>query len=516
MALVAVVFFLVSSSDKSEQLRATLQRANEVFGKGKHEEAKALYNQVLALDEGNATARDRLRLCTEALATETANIQRAKEESDRKRREAEEQQKKRQQAGPEVAKGKELLDEAFRDLYRPGADLEASRRKAQEAIDRFDLAIKIAPDLADPYYYRGRAHQFRLDWTKAESDWSEALKRDAAYVSALIERGRYRMRRFAETFVDNGGGNYLKDNAGAAELKNLAVADFKAAAKLAGADQLEAAEAMATLAEGNAAAAVDLAARALTKRATDEELWKLLGDAYYFSSNVDTYHHATGSQTLNLGKAVESYTKAIDLRTNFPEARAMRAYILEMSGRGQEALADIETALKIDHRNFIALAIGATILGGKGTGPDPERAIRLYGEGIEVKPDSYFCRVNRAVLLTTRGRNDEAMKDLDKAVELNPQHMFGLQLKGSLLGRIGNECRNSDPTRAMTIYREGEALLTRALEIAPDFPTTWFNRGAVRASMGKTREAIEDISTALQKGHPNPDLCREWIRKLSQ
>ncbi len=528
-AAAIVVFLVMSSSGHSEQVRATLYRANEVFEKGKYDEAKALYNQVLALDGSNPTAKERLKVCTDTLDAEKKKYEREKAEAERKQREAEEAAKRRASAGPEVARGKELLDEAMRDLYRPGADLEISRAKAGQAIERFDAALKAAPDLADAYYYRGRAHQFRLDWAKAEADWGEALKRDAAYAPALIERGRLRMRRYSEAFVDAGGGGYLKENEKANELKRLATADFAAAAKSASSEQQDAAEAMMRLSEGNASAAVDLAERALKKRATDEELWKVLGDAYYFSANVDVYHRSTGSQTLNLGKGIEAYSKAIELRTNFPEARAMRAYILEVLGRVDEALADIEVALKIDRRNYIALAIGASILGRTGGGPDPDRAIQLYGEAIDVKPDAYFCRVNRSVLLVAKGRMSEAKADLDKAVELNPKHMFGLQLKGALLGRMGNEKITSDPEGARKTFLEGIEHLSKALELAPDFPTTWYNRGALRASLGRVllnlgkqdegtnayREAVGDMEESIRRGHPNPDGVRAVIRSIT-
>ncbi len=543
LAAIAALIFLFGSGGQAPQVDETLQRADTMFEKGKFEGARALYKEVLTIDGQNERARSRIKKCSDAITAETARLEKEKEETERKQREADKQKleadkqkleadkqkleadkqkreaeeaaKRRQQAMPELSRGKEVLDEAMKDLYRPGADLEASRAKAATAIERFDAALALAPDLADAYFYRGRAHQFRLDWANAEKDWDEALKHDPNYVPALLERGRYRMRRFAEMFVDNGGGDYLKENAAADTLKKLAVADFTAA-KSTTSEQKDAVEAMLRLAEGHYAVSVDLATRALTSRQTDEELWKILGDAFYFGSNVNAYQRATGPQMTNLGKALEAYGKAIELRTNFPEARAMRAYVLQMTGRLKEALADIEAALKTDRRNYIALAIGATILGDRGVGVDPDRAIRLYGEGIDVKPDAYFCRVNRAVLLAVKLRNDDALVDLKKAIEINPSHMFAYQLKGALLCRIGNDCRNSDPQRAMELYREGDADLTKSLNLAPDFPATWYNRGAIRASMGRTAEALQDMQTAIDKGHPNPDHVREQMKRISK
>ncbi len=551
LAAVAALMFILGSGGQAPQVDETLQRADAMFDKRQFEGARALYKEVLAIDDQNERARSRIKKCADGLAAETAKLEKEKEERERRQREADKQKQdadkqkqeaekqkraadeaaqRRQQAMPELSRGKEVLDEAMKDLYRPRADLAESRAKAVTAIERFDAAIALAPDLADAYFYRGRAHQYRLEWAKAEKDWDEVLKHDTNYVPALMERGRTRMRRYMEAFIDCGGGGYLKDNKAANDLKEKAAADFALAAKSGAVEQQIAAEAMLSLTEGKAQVAVTIALNALAKRQTDEELWRLLGDAYFFSAPTDNYHRAHATAAEGHRKAVEAYTKAIDLRTNFPEARAMRAYILEFNGKLEEALADIEVALQIDRKNFIALAIGGTLLGGRGTGPDPERAIKLYTEAIEAKPDTYFARVNRAVLLVAKGRLDEAGTDLDKAIELNPNHMFGLQLKGALLGRVGNTQLQTDPRKALKTLREGIDILVRALDLAPDFPTIWYNRGALRASEASAHQrlgdasaatasranAISDMEEAIKRGHPNPDAVRALIKQLKQ
>ena len=536
IASVGVIAWMSSASGDAEAMRVNVEKARNAikaadrkFADGAWQEALRLYSEAKGLEAGNAHAAKRIGECTAAIKAAEAKSLKEKEEAERKTREAEEKTRKRQAAAPEVSKGKELLDDAMRDLYRPGAKLEESRVKAIAAIERFDAALRLAPDLAEAFYYRGRAHQFRLDWAKAEADWGQALKADPKFVPALVDRGRYRMRRFSEIFIDSGGGGYLKDNVEANLLKAQAAEDFAAASKALTGDEQNAVEAMMRLAEGNSTAAVDLAERAVGRRGTDEELWKVLGDAYYFSSNVDAYQRTAGTQSLNIQKAVDAYTKAIELRTNFPEARAMRAYILEMAGQADAALADIETALKIDRRNFIALALGASIMGRKGEGPDPDRALKLYAEGIEVKPDSFFCRVNRAVVLVSKNRYDEAMADLDKAIELNPKHLFGYQIKGALLGKIGNGQIQREPERARKTFLLGVEALTKALDLSPDFATAWYNRGAVRASLASAQwdlgqaeasratraDAVRDMEEAIRKGHPNPEAVRVQIRKLT-
>jgi tetratricopeptide (TPR) repeat protein len=100
-------------------------------------------------------------------------------------------------------------------------------------------------------------------------------------------------------------------------------------------------------------------------------------------------------------------------------------------------------------------------------------------------------------------RHDEALADLDRAIEINPDHPWGWQLKGGLLARMGR-------------HEEAEKVLTKAIEMAPHFATIWYNRGAVRSNLGRRKEAIPDFQEAIRLNHPKADEIRGLIQRLRQ
>ncbi len=132
-----------------------------------------------------------------------------------------------------------------------------------------------------------------------------------------------------------------------------------------------------------------------------------------------------------------------------------------------------------------------------------ERALELYTRALEVKSDSFFARCNRSVVYVGLGRTDDALKDLEEAITLNADHVFGWQLKGAVLARVKR-------------YDEAEEVLSKAIDLDPDFPTIWYNRGAVRAALGRKDEAIADFKEAIERGHPNAEKVKEIIKKLDE
>ncbi len=156
----------------------------------------------------------------------------------------------------------------------------------------------------------------------------------------------------------------------------------------------------------------------------------------------------------------------------------------------------------MDGRSFLGLILLAKGLSGEGAArEDMDRAVALYGRAIEVRPDTYMARVNRASVLGRTGRGEEAIRDLDEACRLLPDHYFAWYLKGSVLGNTER-------------LDESERLLTKSLEMYPHLPAAWHSRGAVRLKMGKRTGAREDFEEALRRGHPDQDRLQSIIEQL--
>jgi len=485
-ALLAVL--LARSFSQRDRFARALAQANAHYAAGHYEQALALYHEAVALDARHALAVERLADCAKRVETARAAA-----------RNAEERVKRRERAAPDVEKGKERLDQAERDLYRRGADLEASRAKAAEAIACFDGALAACPDHAEALTYRARARLLRLDLDGAERDLDAAVEASPSHAAALAARGRLHARRWVELLVDSGGTVLEKGPVGerTTRTRARALADFEAAAKAGRAEDRHAFDALIRFAERNFQACLEACDRAIDANPTDEEIHKLKGDALYFGGGVDIYGRLPLEQAGTLRRAEEAYTRALELRVNYPEALAMRSAVHLALGRADLAQADLEAALAIDRRHFLA-----TILTAKRASETRrlEEASELYARAIEVRPDSYFAHVNRGAVLTELQRTDEAIRDLDEAIRLNPDHVWAWQLKGGVLGRLQK-------------YDEAEKVLTHALTLNANYATIWYNRGAVRLSLGRRADAVRDFEEAVRLNHPNADTLRQLIEK---
>jgi tetratricopeptide (TPR) repeat protein len=59
------------------------------------------------------------------------------------------------------------------------------------------------------------------------------------------------------------------------------------------------------------------------------------------------------------------------------------------------------------HRGLLFLAIGS-----------PERAIGDFSAALQNKPDHIDARINRSIVYTLTGRHEQALADLEQAVEM--------------------------------------------------------------------------------------------------
>ncbi len=377
--------------------------------------------------------------------------------------------------------GRAVLDDAFAALGPGGRGLAAAREAARRAIPLLD------DGKPETLWRRGRAHELCGDAARAEADFTAAIE----FAPARFARARLRFGRWWDAVLDVGGGRPRGEPWD--RLKADALVDLEAAR----ADNELACDAMTRCLDEKPADAAELLERA----PSDADLSKLKGDAHYFASGVDIYRRRGAEGNDAFAKAVAAYDAAVAARPAFPEALAMRGYVRSQLGYPREAAADFEAALAIDPKHPRTLVLFAGLLAAdKGTA---ERALGLYAAALEAKPDSYYARANRAVLLAGLGRTDEALRDLEEALRLRPAVAFAWQLKGAALGRLRQ-------------WEEADVALTKALDLDPTFPTVWYNRGAIRAGAGHTTEAVADFREALRRGHPYPDRIREILRKLGE
>jgi Flp pilus assembly protein TadD len=126
--------------------------------------------------------------------------------------------------------------------------------------------------------------------------------------------------------------------------------------------------------------------------------------------------------------------------------------------------------------NAASAALKRTI--SKGAIADFTKAIELHGQQLE------FCFYFRGIALYRRGRLDEAIADLSKAITLK-QHPRFYDDRGNLLAQRGD-------------FDGAIADLNRAIEIEPKFAKAYGDRGIVRLMRGEDTAAELDFRKCFE------------------
>jgi tetratricopeptide (TPR) repeat protein len=224
---------------------------------------------------------------------------------------------------------------------------------------------------------------------------------------------------------------------------------------------------------GDAPMAERICRQALNANPRDANLLCLLGATLIRQTKPDEAEHT-------LSRAVRIYP-------DFSRAHEGLAESLIMQGRLREALESLERAEKLE-------------------------------------PGSASIRTKKAKVLTGLGKHDEATRQFEESFKLTP-HREDL-VRGMNLQRMGN------PREAEKIYRDvllrdpgnvdalrllasvamrakqwgdAEALLDRALEIAPDFSLGWMDIGLARQEQDKSTEAIAAYKRVIQLEPEKPN-----------
>ncbi len=490
LALLALagVAWLAHRASRAEELAEHLRQAQAHFMKRQYQEALELYSRALELDRGNGQARQKIDECQRQirLVSERAREAATLAEAQKARADAAAAAEKARKGVMEAARepyerGRSELEEAVKDLYRPGADLVRTRLRLASAIDAFTESIRKWPEFPEAHAERGRARALRFETDDAERDFARAVELRPGYAAARAERGKLLLGRYIEARLHLG---WVWDRAVSAPYEK-----WVAQAKGEVAD-----EAFVAFAEGRLDECLKIVDRRLREKREQEELWKLKGDALWFATGSAVEGNLDEQQGLMIGNAVAAYTEALNLRTNYYEARMMRGYARMTQGNLKLALEDVSVAHTL--RPDDALACWFM---GKGAGNDLEKALRWYEEGLRHRPDSFICRMNRAAALGQMERLDEALAELERSTGMNPAHYYPIYLRGAIRSRTG---------KMEEAYRDFKEVTERA----PLFHSGWFNLGATAYNTRRYAESVAAFERTLALGHPEREKVEGLLR----
>jgi len=124
---------------------------------------------------------------------------------------------------------------------------------------------------------------------------------------------------------------------------------------------------------------------------TEQKIWKIWST--HPSDNKLTSLLSIGSDLVNnneLSKAIEIFTKVIEIDPNWAEAWNKRATVFYMIGEFEKSQKDIDQVLKLEKRHFGALA-GQGLVNIKLK--NYEKAIQSYKNAMEIYPSMHSPKI---------------------------------------------------------------------------------------------------------------------------
>jgi eukaryotic-like serine/threonine-protein kinase len=150
----------------------------------------------------------------------------------------------------------------------------------------------------------------------------------------------------------------------------------------------------------------------------------------------DTYlHRAVAFQNLkDYPAAIRDLTRALELGASKARTIFMRARVREMAGNKDAAKQDFDEALKLEPTDELTwITRGLARLNA-----DPAGALEDFDAALAISPRSLSALQNKAHILSKLGRTNDAVRVLDRILELYPDYVKARSGRGMMHARAGN------------------------------------------------------------------------------
>lgn len=197
--------------------------------------------------------------------------------------------------------------------------------------------------------------------------------------------------------------------------------------------------------------------------------------------------------------ALEDYNKAIFLDLAYVDAYLRRGFVKSNLGDEKGAISDFDTVIRLKPEKD-ALAIAYLNRGNakddlgdqKGTIEDCEAVIRLKPQK-DVLAGAYL---NRGEAKSDLGDKKGAIEDCNTVIDLEPRNIIlaaAYNLRGEAKSDLGDNKGN------IMDYDKGNIMdYDKAIQLEPNHPEFYYNRGVANADLGRTSAAETDFKTALK------------------
>jgi tetratricopeptide (TPR) repeat protein/V8-like Glu-specific endopeptidase len=310
------------------------------------------------------------------------------------------------------------LNPNYADAYVYRGVVRYDFKDLQGAVADYNSALKINPNYAGAYFNRGNARKELKDLQGAVADYNSALKINPNYADAYVNRGNahYELKNLQSAVADYTEAirlnpNYAEayNNRGAArnELKDLqgAIADFNTALKI----------------------NPNLANVYYHRGIVCYKLKDLQGAVADFNSalkinpnHANAYHNrgVVRDKLKDLQGAIADFNSAIKINSNYADAYYNRGVVRSKLKDLQGAVADYNSALKINP-NYADAYYNRGVARSKLK--DLQGAVADYNSAIKINPNDADAYLNRGIVRYDLGDKLGAINDLQKADELFQQ-----------------------------------------------------------------------------------------------
>lgn len=348
-------------------------------------------------------------------------------------------------------------------------------RKLGDAMDCFNSALELNPDLIGTYCNRAAINIVTGDANKAIADCNKAIKLNPDCVEAYINRAtaNLSLNRYNKVLADCDVALKLNPNQVRAHL-------YKATVKL----------------------ALDKYTEALAEYDKVLSLNPNAAETYFYRGN-------TKGLLKDFTGAVKDFDKAISINPD------LGAYLNIYRSRGEAkyslgdyagAIEDYDKEIKQypdDEDNYNSRGLAKNNYG-KSKANDGEQEIsdRLYKEAIDdfsqaiqINPEFEGYWNNRGIAKRYIKDYEGAIKDCDQAIRLNSKYNFAFYNRAFAKNLLGDTKSKADSVK---LYKEAIDDYTIAIKLNPKDISAYSNRGHVNYLLGNMRAEHGDISTCLK------------------
>ena len=311
------------------------------------------------------------------------------------------------------------LDQQFADAHYNLGNLHQDDKRHRQAIECYSQAVALQPEHPNYHYNLALAHHLSGDIERAESHYLRAGELDKTSVEPLVNLSSiYLESDRHEEAVHVLNGVLARDPARIEALRNLATLYAK---------------------QGDTSTAASL----LTRLALAYEGFgqvahsvKAYDEAISFEPDNAVLYYNRGVIALKIGQkdiAKKDFTKALELRGDFPEALINRALLASDAGDLKGAEDWLSRAITAQPENALAHNNLGNVLGRQGL---HGAAIDAYNRAVELAPGYADAHANLGDEHFLLGRYDLAQASFKRAVELEPANAKAqVQLSTLLLGK---------------------------------------------------------------------------------